>query len=497
MNKRLIYILSLISISLFLALLPLSLKVVGTQNDDWVYYKMLVSFMNGNFKLDSYTAATFYLQGFLALVFANLFGFSKIPVLTLLVSCLSFFIVSLAVYKFFYSNIKLSIIIGLLFFVNPLFMYSIWGFMTENYFILFLVFSIYFILAYEKYNEKKYIALTNISIFLGYLVRQFSFAISLAFGLYLLAKRDYKRGIIQLGLFFLLIIFHYYIFPKTPVMLERGFELENLVKLRNAITFTYVNFIYIAAFILPLIFLLFVNSDKKVYLILLAILLFAMSYVSFKPKILAWREFYYHQNTLERTGFFPRGINGTKYSFKGIYDLYKYWDIVAKISAVTLLSYIIVHYKKTVNFFSIFIVIYSGLLLISPILYDRYLLPLFPISIFFCLTQIKQSKQVFLVIPFLIFLGFYVYNFSMDYVLANNFVWTESEKLVLKDRINAIDIYSTHGWRKSYLERKPLYLFSYDPPSIVRCCYTLVEKEKIYFPFSFFIEPNIYLYKQN
>src|SRR3989339_2111301 len=73
---------------LFFLLLPLSLKIDFMQNDDWVYYGMVESFMKLDFRLDPLSAPTFYTQGVLGTLFAWLFGLESLPVLTLFISVL-------------------------------------------------------------------------------------------------------------------------------------------------------------------------------------------------------------------------------------------------------------------------------------------------------------------------------------------------------------------------------------------------------------------------
>jgi len=123
----------MVAVSLFLLLLPLSLKI--------------------DFSLHPWVAPTFYAQGMLALVFAKGFGLSRLPVLTLLVSILNFFLVTEIVRRFLNKSITTSVLAGLLFLFNPVTLYLTWGFMSGHYFLLFCLIAIYLFLEGEKNKD--------------------------------------------------------------------------------------------------------------------------------------------------------------------------------------------------------------------------------------------------------------------------------------------------------------------------------------------------------
>ena len=129
----------LVSFVLFLSLLPAALYINFYQNDDWVYYKQIEEFLSGNFLLLPQIAPTFYTQGLLGLFSALIFGVSKLPILTLLISVLNFAVFCLILNQNLKKTLVESLIVGSMFFTNLLFVYSMWGFMTENYFLLFIL----------------------------------------------------------------------------------------------------------------------------------------------------------------------------------------------------------------------------------------------------------------------------------------------------------------------------------------------------------------------
>lgn len=501
------FYLAAFSVILFLILLPLSLQIDFSQNDDWVYYKMVQNFLSGDFRLDPISAPTFYAQGVLGMIFAFLFGINHLPVLSLFIAVINFFIFVILVHKIL-KDFFMSVLAGLMLFVNPLYIYSIWGFMTEQYFLFFTTMALYFIYKYTLLEgSKKDFILANLFILISFFVRQLAFVTSLAFGIYLLFKKQWKSGFIQLGLFVLLYLFYYLVFPKTAEMFEKPLEIKNLLELSYTYSLIYAILLYICAFCFPLMLFLAKPSTNKFYylgfLILVVVGYFFLNKY-FDPHKLAWGEFYYLDNVLERKGFFPRGIDGTKYFFRGIYDLYRHWDTLSKIFASFLLTYLILKPKKLFNVFFVFIAVYICVMVLTQKVYDRYLLILVEVSILFLVSisdKVHYLKKC-LLISFIAFLAFYSYQFSMDFILLNSYVWSKGNEISKVSKITKNDIMGTNSWK--LLNPNPKhdykYIFTFDSyitkPEL-KCCWTLVENKQIEFPLSFFIEPRIYLYKSN
>jgi cell division protein FtsW (lipid II flippase) len=219
----------------------------------------------------------------------------------------------------------------------------------------------------------------------------------------------------------------------------------------------------------------------------------------------SWGEFPYLENTWERTGLYPRGVIGTKYQFKFNYDLYNYWNLGAKVVLILFISYLLVilEKKKLLDFNLIFVILYLGLMLLSETFYDRYLLVIVPFVLLFLLKNVKINKFNFLLnTGFLLFLSFYTYQFTMDFVTINNYVWNKSTELVNAQNIAPSDIEGNNAWKLNYrnLTHNYLYVFSYDSKKInddFKINYSLVEEKTIKYPINFFINPKVYLYKKN
>src|SRR3990167_2868636 len=99
---------------------------------------------------------------------------------------------------------------------------------------------------------------------------------------------------------------------------------------------------------------------------------------------------------------------------------------------------------------------------------------------------------------FVLFLIFLNYQFAMDFILVNKYVWSRSQELASQTEPNLIQ--GTNAWKMTHrnLAKNYIYNFSYDSLEVnegYACCYDLVETKEINFPFSIFVEPKIYLYK--
>src|SRR3989344_3861661 len=129
-----------------------------------------------------------------------------------------------------------------------------WGFMTENYFLLFFLISLYFYLASYKHFQSggskegfMYLNFGNLFSILGYFVRQTSLLTILATAVFLLIyslslQRKHKFVLLkssayQFIIFGLIMLYHFFVFPKTPDMLETKLNFSNIFYFRYLCVF--------------------------------------------------------------------------------------------------------------------------------------------------------------------------------------------------------------------------------------------------------------------
>lgn len=512
-------ILTATSIGIFLLFLPLANSINYLQNDEYTYYRLVQNFLQGKFYLDPYIGATFYIQGFLGTIWAKIFGIEKLEILTLLASVLTFFFFTKILNKHLKRTTLESLLLGGFLLLNPLFVYSSFGFMTENYFSLFLVLSIYFILEFDVSKKPKDFLIANLFIILGYFVRQLSFVTSIAFFFYLLFTKRYKYATFQLIFFISLWLFHYNIFPITPQMYDKKISLEVLWDEERTVSLLYILLIYFAAFTIPLT-ISFIKKRISLLLLILAIPMFIFLTKNFKPEKIYFTsrtlqgaptisytrgEFPYLDNIFGRKGFLQEDIVGDKYHYPGYFDLFVYWDIVSKILVSLFVIAILLSIKRSINFFSIFFGGYILLLLITPKIYDRYLLPLILSGILMVVFWIKRFGKLekLMTIIFLVFFSFLDYLYMSDFYLVNKYIWGEAERIVNETGKDRGDINVNHSWRMLYpytRENKRYdYVFKYDPlekqPRDIGY-FEIINEHRIKFPFNIYINPTIYTYRR-
>lgn len=498
----------IIGFCILIVALPYYLNVNFMQNDDWAYYQNIQNFLSGNFYLIPKTAPTFYSIGFLATIWSVIFGIKSLPILTLLISVFNFYIFTKILEIKFqftkYSNIAIS----LLLLTNFLHSYSSIGFMTENYLIFFLLLSILFFEKFIKTDEIKNLHLSNLFSILTFFVKQSGLIFICATAVYFLIKKDFKKLKIQIAYISSISLFYFLIFPKTSEMVKKNFVLDNLSRPDYMYSLIYGILIYLAFFTLPLIWSFITKytienryNYKKIILVLIFVVMtYLYSNNSFKPENLALQEFPYFENVIERTGFLPRTLTGTKYQFKYNFVYFQYSDLISKISVATIFIILIFNFKKIVNVYSISIFGFMFLMIFAYTFYDRYILYALPMAILLLAgfyTERFYSK--FLLGIFLIYQIYFSYFLVRDFIETHNFVWSKSKEI--SRIVDPIKLYSSVAWTNTYGRDKidPSHIFTYDSfkknPDLTEN-YNLIEVFKVEFKGNLFIEPAIYLYER-
>lgn len=492
-----------------MALLPFAGQINFFQNDAWCYYLTVETFLKGIYVLHPYMDPIFYLQGFMGMFFAKLFGIVHLPVLTVLVACASCYLFMLIMKEFFNLSVKTTCLLGLIYILNPLGVYEFWGFMNNHYFSLFLLVALYFFLKFEKTSNKLHFILYMFFNFLSLLVRQTALVLPLSASVYYFYKKNLKLSLINLGYFLCLYITYAKIIPLTPRILESPLHPEFILRNDYVFALIYGTLIMLAAFMLPLIINVInipkITSNKRSFLkfgFVFVLVFIALSYL-YKPMSIANGEFPYFENVFERTGFYPSGIQGTKYHFIGNFVMWKYWDLVSKIGIASFVTYILLNLKNKMNIFIVYIGVYLVIMIATQKYYDRYIFTIVPFSCFY-LISIKDTFTRLMslcIVVFIVFLGFLAYQFSADFLLVNKYVWTKSQELVVSREIRPELVMGTNAWKLTYknFERNYLYFFSYDSPSVnsdYKDNYNLLESYTPTYPLNFFVNPKIYLYEK-
>ncbi len=145
-------------------------------NDDWDFYTHVRNFRQGDFIKNQLIDSSFILQGFAATAWTYVFGFNynSLRCLTILVTIgfiygLVRMMLELGIRK------KLIVVGSFMILFNPFVLISALSFMTEMYFLFFLVWSLYFLIKYLKIHTDRYLLLSVLFASLSLLVRQIGF----------------------------------------------------------------------------------------------------------------------------------------------------------------------------------------------------------------------------------------------------------------------------------------------------------------------------------
>jgi hypothetical protein len=155
-------------------------------NDDWDFMVHTINFSHGDLIKNALIDSSFVLQGFIGVLWGSVFGISFISmrVLTIIFALLSLF----GVYKIS-QHLKLNRVITFMVLVavafNPFFYSSSLTYMTEIYFLCFMIWSVYYFLLYIKSASYQHLILAVLISSASVLIRQFGVVTLLAYLAYL------------------------------------------------------------------------------------------------------------------------------------------------------------------------------------------------------------------------------------------------------------------------------------------------------------------------
>lgn len=424
------------------------------QNDDWNRYFTVSRFLDGDFSLLPVTATTFYTQGFFGYIYSSIFPTKSLPVLTLIFGIFSFFIFGIILNKFFKQNSVDSILISLLLFLNPIFIYSLWGFMTELFLLSFVLLSIYFACGRHRLNF-------GVSWVLGFFAKQSAIVVPIGLIFENVISHRKKDLIFNILTVILTLGFYYYLFPQTNEMMgQKGIKFENLTSIKYIFSYMFVCTVYLSIVVLPLTFAGFMRSTKIFMYIFLGVILSIISMILFWQTNFPWKAFPYFPNVFTNIGYFYQGIDGSPYG-------YNYSTVFTFLSTISFLFFIVFillaiksNYRKIFESFEFYsLVIGVFLILVNPFVFDRYLLILFPfiILLFVKLSDFHVNRKFLLV--FLFFQLLISIDYSSEFLLRQRIIWDIGHSFSDKLQINRSQIKSDHAWNSYYSVPSKDYLY--------------------------------------
>ena len=100
---------------------------------------------------------------------------------------------------------------------------------------------------------------------------------------------------------------------------------------------------------------------------------------------------------------------------------------------------------------------------------------------------------------FLLGLLFLMYQFSMEFILTKNYIWTSALNIVKNQRAERNSLNVGNSWIRLYGVGTNIYYYSYTMDVKKRekgVNYKAIGVLNLKFPFSFYIDPKIYLIKK-
>lgn len=495
---------------LFLLLFPLVLSINFMQSDDWVYYTMVENLIFGDYRLHVLSPSTFYSQGLLGVAYATVAPLSNLPVLTLLASVTGFYVFARILFDNYYIDVVTIGIFAFLMFLNPLHVYSTFSFMTEIYMMLALLMMFYFFHSLELYDQISDFIFLNISLVIGFFVRQITLVSALALAIYYIFKKKYYYALVEAVLFIVTVLVYYLKFPQTIEMYSRkSVLLDNLTNVGATLNTIVAIFILLGAFLFPLVLREFyaIVQEKSIKRLLQTVVVIFLVYLVFDRFFIystSYSSIFPHFNDVfTSTGFIPTSIQGGKYSSSLILYLFSFWGHFGLLGAGVLITHLVRKFKQEeiINFFVIFIVVYISTLVLLPKVYDRYLLPLIPALIILFVQTYKDYNWSFkfISIAYLVFLTFIGYQFTMDYVRLNNASWALAAEIVTKKGVPLQSVSVNSAWDTKFGIKDPTFIVSLDKPVDMRKTYSnviLYDSVRIKFPLNYFEKPILYVYQR-
>jgi len=383
-------------------------------NDDWYFVRQVKAFSMGIYSLHAKVLPIFLTQGLIGLIWGSLFGisFSALRLLTLLITLLSalFFYKTLLLVN---KSKEIAAFGSVLFLFNPLVLSSAFTFMTENYYLLFIVLGTYFSIHYftGQINRNYYLALLFIS--LASLTRQTGLFLFVSLVIPLLTNRELKFEPIKkvcYVLFLLITLLLIFLWPRYDTnVIDKSINLSD-----GAIE---------------------VLERFKVYLLVLPMIVF---WVSPLIPVKKWviREMVrgiivsiIFGGILFKLDLFPLGsvfyIEGLHLKSGFRHSLSVFDNVPAKLAMSLILGYLFTNFlyylkdcvkpvKKNnpkVQFISLSVLGILSSVLLTAAVYDRYFLPLLP----FLLIVLSRSLEKLNKINYIILCGFLFINTILVY----------------------------------------------------------------------------------
>lgn len=437
-------------------------------NDDWSYADSVWKLYQENtLTINFWPAMTLVVQIVWGTIFCKLFGLSYLSLrISTLVSSLVGIIL---IYRFGMLLTKrkdISFILALTLLFNPLYFSLSYTFMTDVHFLTCTLFAAYYFYRYIQHPVTKYLILGSIFSVVATMIRQpgivFPFALTTTLLITAPRVKEKLLGCIPMILCLIALKIHSYWLQSIQYTGNIvGFkEAINLVQIVNEpypilVRFRYF-FLYSGLFSLPIGLLYWKEIYEHILLNKWSSIIFIVSVVLI---LIGGNIHFPGGNILYNCGIGPklqRDATGCINVHPAIpHNLWLEGMKTAGTIGAVLMFWILfklkkfsIHFSQTIDnqtkwFFYLFILVYSGLLLINATFFDRYLIPFFAVfPLLMIATTVPQhnTKWNGSLMVLLIFILFSIGG-THDYLSWNRAKWKATDYLVqdLKIDPNKID----------------------------------------------------------
>ncbi len=476
-------------------------------NDDWIFKRQVDAFQAGVKPLSELIDPSFIFQGGLGFAWAEIFSadFADLRRLTII----HYVIFMLGVYKLL-GVLKSSDSIRFLTFItlgfNPLIFFSSFTFMTEVYFLSYLVWAVYFYLRYFDSKKLGYLALALILTSLTILIRQIGVLLFLSYvgievyNLVILRAKVTAKTILGVVLGVVVVLVTIYFWSTWPKVVKPDSTdfLKGLIspeKLISRLKDVWMILPYFGYFLLPLSFYTFIRLESSKAKFRIMALSVIPAILLYKFDVFPLGNVFYLENLLTKPNF---QLN------LSIFDNVPYKILLAYLTSLGLVYLFYYLYKHTILSLSrvrlttvqLYLLTSSLLMLasvfISSDFYDRYLLPFIVLFVLFIGTLFEKSLHViktkYSKLPITLIVLLFVFStfaLTHEYIVQTRVRWLLAEELRnVTGYTTQIYVDSTYGkYMNSVIRKDFAGLDSGDPISDYVCFvdnYTLESPGSIY-----------------
>lgn len=477
------YLALLAIVSVFLIFLA-GIGAEYSLNDDWLYSAEAKQVLDGRIEEIWLLPQSLFGAGI-----SYIFGYS---LLTLRLSMM--FAGIIAVLVFFVLGVRLglsekhSFLASLVLLLNPFFYSLSHTFMTDVFFLLLFMVSIYFFVQWSKKEEKKYLVLGLAFSYLAFLVRPFAVVLPFT-ALFLSIKWNKSFREIFAGFFFTLLAVMSVPFMHTAVSANTSFGFSFGI---SNISRIFGIPMYLSFLVFPVVLLVLGKEarkrlwNRKTLVVLFSVLAAGSALYAFF-NIAGHETMPYYGNVLNKNSLGFENLSGEK---QAIFpeDI---WNGLTALSGIALVLCIAFFDKKLLEKKENAFLFFSGLLLFVLMIafnyyYDRFILPLFAVFALLLFQSIKSYKYFthFLAATSLLF-GVFSVAYTFEYLSWNDNAKVLTDELIFQG-FDEGKINSTHEFC-AVLEENSCSKECIDGTQVIsferlsNC--SLVKKSSFYLPF--------------